>query len=139
MDAVIETPDQFSDNMFAHLMRLAFPEQIRQRFKTWYHEHQPRARVSMNRSWRKIREQKQQWIFDYLQRHPCSCGEKDPVVLQFDHNEQDQKYLPVSTLISRAYALETLKAEVQKCTVRCANCHIRRTTKQLGWWKNGRP
>jgi hypothetical protein len=31
------------------------------------------------------------------------------------------------------YSLDRLKKEIAKCEVRCGNCHIRRTRKQMGW------
>ena len=57
----------------------------------------------------------------YLLKHPCvDCGETNPVVLDFDHRvfkEHD-----VARLISKG-RLKQLKEEVEKCEVRCANCH----------------
>lgn len=70
-------------------------------------------------------------IKDYLDAHPCvDCGEKDIVVLEFDH-VRGKKLGNVSSLISRGWRI--VKEEIDKCDVRCSNCHRRKTAKQFGW------
>lgn len=74
------------------------------------------------------------WVYKYFESHPCTdCGESDPVVLEFDH--QGDKEHGISTMVGEAYALSTIKKEIAKCEVVCANCHRRRTAKQLNWYK----
>lgn len=69
------------------------------------------------------------WL--YLGDHPCvDCGETDPVVLEFDHIRD--KKADVSELLSAGLAWETVEREIAKCEVRCANCHVRRTMRQIG-------
>lgn len=58
------------------------------------------------------------------------CGEKDPIVLEFDH--QRDKVLEVSIAIHRGWSEKKLLAEIEKCEVRCANCHVRKTYKERG-------
>jgi hypothetical protein len=85
------------------------------------------------RNKKKYRDQALVWVLNYLQSHPCKdCGEKDLVVLEFDHRQGEKKDGDVSTMISRM-SLERVKAEVAKCDVRCANCHRRKTAKERGW------
>lgn len=75
-------------------------------------------------------------IKEYLDKHPCvDCGEKDHLVLEFDHI-RGQKRAEVSTLVHDTLSWEKISEEISKCEVRCANCHKRRTAKQLGWWKS---
>jgi len=72
-------------------------------------------------------------VFDYLATHPCvDCGEGDPLILEFDH-VQGVKRAPVANLL-RACAWPAIAAEIEKCEVRCANCHRRKTARQLGWF-----
>lgn len=74
-------------------------------------------------------------LMDYLASHPCvDCGESDPMVLEFDHRNQGTKRLAVSLMI-RDYSWEQIAREIALCDVRCANCHRRRTARQLGWWR----
>jgi hypothetical protein len=75
------------------------------------------------------------WLLAQLQLHGCiDCGEKDPVVLEFDH-VRGQKTLAISELSKRGNSIAKLEIEISKCEVRCANCHRRKTVKQLGWYK----
>jgi hypothetical protein len=71
-------------------------------------------------------------VLEYLQQHPCvDCGEPDPVVLEFDHVRGEKKY-NLSDLILRYTSWETIQAEIEKCEVRCANCHRRATATRSG-------
>lgn len=80
-------------------------------------------------------EQMRRKVFDYLLSHPCvDCGEADPVVLEFDHRDDAVKSGNVCTMIGH-YGWEAILIEIEKCEVRCANCHRRRTARQFGWSK----
>lgn len=51
------------------------------------------------------------------------CGYREhAVALQFDH-VQDNKKMNVSNMIRSDYGWSTIKDEIAKCEVRCANCH----------------
>jgi hypothetical protein len=56
--------------------------------------------------------------------HGCvDCGYNEyAVALQFDHINDDKK-ASVSNLIRSDYAWSTIKTEIEKCVVRCSNCH----------------
>ena len=60
------------------------------------------------------------------------CGQRDPVVLEFDHRDADLKVASVSRM-SATHSWATVLTEVAKCDVRCVNCHRRRTARQFGW------
>lgn len=67
------------------------------------------------------------FVDEYLKNHPCvDCGEADPLVLDFDH-VFGVKLKSISAMISAGTKLFTLKEEIMKCQVRCANCHRRIT------------
>lgn len=67
------------------------------------------------------------------------CGERDPVVLEFDHCDSSQKFKIVSKMLSGHYSWQSVQREISKCGVRCANCHRRKTYAQLGGWGRGKP
>lgn len=70
-----------------------------------------------------------QKICEYLSENPCvDCGETDIVVLEFDH--LSDKEFNISA--KRACGWTTLLKEIQKCEVRCANCHRRKTAERMG-------
>jgi len=65
-------------------------------------------------------------IYEYLLRHPCvDCGNPDIRVLQFDH--KGDKTNSVSALAQRNTSLPKIQQEIEKCDVRCANCHTIKT------------
>jgi hypothetical protein len=67
-------------------------------------------------------------ILIYLALHPCvDCGERDPVVLEFDHVRGEKRY-SISHMISSSMAWTTILEELKKCDVRCANCRKKIST-----------
>jgi len=96
-------------------------------------EYKARAREFTNKN----REVLRDWLWDYWKKNPCvDCGETDPIVLEFDH--QRDKEFNIATMTSKSVSLTRLKKEVAKCDVRCANCHLRKTADQFGWWTKQR-
>jgi hypothetical protein len=75
------------------------------------------------------------YLVELLLRSSClDCGETDLVVLHFDH-VRGPKVGEVSKLARRGVSLTTLQEEIDKCEIVCANCHMRRTSKQFNWFK----
>ena len=71
------------------------------------------------------RETARKFVVHYLTTHPCiDCGETDPMVLTFDHVKGSKK-MNVSQMVNQGYSLQAITAEIEKCEVRCANCHMR--------------
>lgn len=83
----------------------------------------------------RVRSKNDERILAYLLEHPCvDCGETEPLVLDFDHRESSRKADEVSRLAHRRPWRVVLE-EIEKCDVRCANCHRRKTARQFGWSK----
>lgn len=83
-------------------------------------------------------EEARRYVFNFLIKNPCiDCGEKNPIVLEFDHkNSADKSFIISSALCSKSYiTVELVKNEIDKCNVRCANCHRIKTAKESKFWK----
>ena len=73
------------------------------------------------------------WYIEYLKTCKCAdCGIADSRVLEFDHNDPKEKKYAVGVAVS--HGLPALKAEIAKCTVRCANCHRIKTATEQSWY-----
>ena len=79
------------------------------------------------------RDKKREFIYNYLLNNSCVlCNEEDVRCLQFDHLK-DKKH-NISNMYS--YSIKTIKKEIAKCRVLCANCHAKRTSDQFGHFKS---
>ena len=68
-----------------------------------------------------------QFLKEYRNAHPCvDCGEDDWVVLEFDH-VRGKKFMNVTDMSRRHFSIKKIQEEIDKCEVRCANCHRRKT------------
>lgn len=75
------------------------------------------------------------YVISYFKTHPCiSCGEEDILVLEFHHNGVVDKEYNVTSLINSG-SLKSLKEEIAKCDVMCANCHRRLEATKRDFWK----
>lgn len=69
------------------------------------------------------KHQNQQYVFDLLKEKGCvDCGEQEPRKLEFDH-VRGKKTKNVSSLVNEGASLKRIKKEIEKCEIRCANCH----------------
>lgn len=68
-------------------------------------------------------------VVDIYKAMGCAdCGETDPDVLEFDH-VTGNKVGNVSTMIQHS-SWSALVCEMNKCEIRCANCHARVTLRR---------
>lgn len=104
--------------------------------KAWYARNAAGHKVNTARRARKWRAETAKFLTDYFASHPCvDCGEADVRCLEFDHRPGVDKLDDVSKLIRHGYSLKRIEAEIEKCDVRCSNCHRRRTAERGGWWR----
>lgn len=97
---------------------------------SWYvsnrQTHIQNAQVNRKNSRKKARE----FVINYLAKSKCAdCPETNPIVLQFDHIKGSKKY-DISYMVTMGYGVDSIKEEISKCEVRCANCHTLRTYSQ---------
>lgn len=82
-----------------------------------------------------IAEDNRRKLAEYLSCHPCvDCGEADIRMLDFDH-VRGKKSGEISRMMNIGCSWSTIKAEIAKCEVRCANCHRIRESKKNGSWR----
>lgn len=104
--------------------------------RIWYEvnkqEHKARVRVRNEAERIANREQVKQ----YLSTHPCvDCGTTDLRVLEFDHREGAVKVAEVGRLVASSMSWETIAREIDKCDVRCSNCHRIVTCERASNWR----
>jgi L-lysine 2,3-aminomutase len=82
---------------------------------------------------KELQKQKQQFkrmLSELKESRGCyDCGEKNPIVLDFDHLK-DKKY-NVSRMVHDGFSWKAILKEIEKCEVVCANCHRVRTHNRL--------
>ena len=77
------------------------------------------------------KEEARHFVLEYLKSHPCvDCFEYDPMVLTFDHIHG--KKMDISQMVNQGYSLWAIEEEIDKCVVRCANCHMKIEKKRRG-------
>lgn len=47
---------------------------------------------------------------------------------------RDTKLNSISRMLTTGYCWETIKKEIDKCEVRCGNCHRIKTANQFNWY-----
>ena len=83
----------------------------------------------------RIRNRNKKFLKDYLLEHPCvDCGFSDVRALEFDHVHGEKKK-EVARLATDGVGLATLQKEIDKCEVRCANCHRIKTVENKEFFK----
>ncbi|MGI8903204.1 MAG: hypothetical protein ACR2IP_06000 [Solirubrobacteraceae bacterium] len=71
------------------------------------------------------------YLIEFFRLRPyADCGETDPLILEFDH--QENKLFNISKGL-RDHNLQVVIDEIGKCDVVCANCHRRRTAHRGGF------
>lgn len=103
----------------------------KRKYDNEHYKNNPYRAKYIRENQRKRQLEAEKYIINYLLEHPCvDCGEADIIVLEFDHVRGEKK--GVVSVLKRS-SLSSVKKEIEKCEVRCANCHRRKTAKQFGW------
>lgn len=81
------------------------------------------------------RQRKRALIIIYLTDHPCvDCGESDPAVLDFDHVRGTKSFGIGQAASGSHRSWKKILIEIEKCDIRCANCHRRRHAIENNWY-----
>lgn len=82
-----------------------------------------------------IRDENRKSYVEHMKEKQCvDCGEGNIIVLQFDHIDRNNKSGTVTSHMDSSSWKRVLH-EMEKCEIRCANCHAIRTAYQFGFWK----
>lgn len=101
--------------------------------REWHQKHKLERNITLSLQKENRREKARSIVFEILKESCCiDCGEKDILVLDFDHisGEKDDC---ISRMMNNGDNVEDILKEIEKCVVRCANCHRRKTAKDFGW------
>lgn len=100
--------------------------------KLHYQRNRPAHNVRRYRRQKNTRLRLIQLVAQYKIGAKCvDCGEADPIVLEFDHVRGTKKG-NISRMLCTA-TWSKIQEEIAKCELRCANCHRRKTARDLGW------
>ena len=98
---------------------------IEDKRRAW-REHYHRNKVNYISRQREKRQEIREWLRDLKEGVECQkCGESDPACLTFHHREPDEKEFTISFAINQRLSRKRILAEMEKCDVLCANCHMK--------------
>ena len=96
-------------------------EYYNEAWRRWY-----RVNKERKLEWqaRRLRELKA-WFVALKATKQCErCGESAPECLQFHHRDPSSKDFDISVAVAQAWSKRRIVAEIEKCDVLCANCHL---------------
>jgi hypothetical protein len=109
----------------------------RECFAEYFRQRRSKHRAQVRAAKMRRRDDARRLLLRCLASTPCTdCGERDPVVLEFDH--VGEKRRNVSALVAEGSSLSAIEAELAMCEVVCVNCHRKRTALR-GAWRRARP
>ena len=83
---------------------------------------------------KKYREDGRNLIYEFKLSNPCtSCGEANPIVLEFHHLDPKQKRNDVSNMATHGYSIESIEQDIKKFFILCATCHRHTTATAHNW------
>ena len=108
-------------------MPIKDPELRRQYMKEYQKKHYQKHKKAYKEKAKTYNRNQREWGRDLITRvkrmYGCvDCGVSNPIILEFDH-VRGSKVNNVADMVNQSYSLATIKEEIRKCEVRCANCH----------------
>ena len=91
--------------------------------KRHYEANKEKIKARSKKRNKESRKRNKEYIRFVKSLHKCiDCGEDNPVLLEFDH-VRGEKRGNISDMANQAYCIDTIQKEIEKCEVRCSNCH----------------
>jgi len=97
-------------------------------WNAWYHRTKHLRTDTKRRSSVKLARlhELSAWLAEIKSALNCrDCGMDHPACLVFHHVDPSQKEITVADALRRGFAKKRILAEMAKCVVLCANCHIK--------------
>jgi hypothetical protein len=105
--------------------------------RAWYEAHRDGHIVVVVRRNAAFRADLKAKLAAYFAEHPCvDCGERDIRCLEFDHRDRSTKTANIAGLLRAVVSWDVIRQEIEKCDVRCANCHRRKTAAEVNSWRH---
>lgn len=99
--------------------------------KKYYHSNKTHHQKNIYKNKERYKNMARNFIFEHFSTHPCvDCGNEDIRVLEFDH--LSDKKMGVGRMVNAGYSITAIKKEIEKCEVRCRNCHQIKTMERAG-------
>jgi hypothetical protein len=74
------------------------------------------------------------YVNDIKKASKCvDCGEDNWKCLDFDHVDPKKKTKGISKMVRSRFSTERIQKEIDKCEIRCSNCHRIRTYDEMHW------
>ena len=109
----------------------------RKRSRQYYAENRMSHKKVVGERKKSVIQSNKEYIKSYLHNKICvDCGFDDWRVLEFDHLPSEIKTANVSTMVRNGSSLNTIKREIAKCDVVCANCHRIRTYSRIDCFRS---
>jgi hypothetical protein len=90
-------------------------------WQRWYRKNAKRKMTWQQRR----RDELRQWWNELRATKSCArCGERTPECLEFHHVAPEAKDVEVSRLVANGASRKRILAEIARCEVLCANCHL---------------
>ena len=107
----------------------------------WYIKNrEKRLKQTKERKAKLQNENYEKILYMYFAKGCVDCGTQDDRVLEFDHVRGIKKKFKgsegISYMVRNGYKWSTIKREIEKCDVRCRNCHKIKTYSDYDYYKN---
>lgn len=117
----LEKEESSFTNYHINHIRGRCKECVRKAYIKVYAKHKDKYNAHSKIVQKRTRVTNKKLKIEYLLAHPCvDCGNTDTRVLDFDHLRDKKE--KVSKMLS-SYTWAKVYEEIEKCEVRCANCH----------------
>jgi len=90
------------------------------------YKHNPKRRMDISMNNKRTMKKHRELLNAIKIKAGCKdCGNKNPIVLDFDHTENNKLYTIARMMNGLSW--DRIQVEIDKCEVVCANCHRIRT------------